>query len=60
MLPGNDCWLFDGSATLVSYFSGDETPAGAELRDEPALVRLCAAAFQAVWDRAAPHRQYRS
>ena len=58
-LPGNDFWLFDGAAVLFNYFSGDGTAAGAELRDEPAVVKLCAAAFEAVWDRAVPHEDYR-
>jgi hypothetical protein len=58
-LPGNDFWLFDGTAVLFNYFSGDGTAAGTELRDEPAVVKLCAAAFEAVWDRAVPHEDYR-
>jgi hypothetical protein len=58
-LPGNDFWLFDNSAVLFNYFSGDGTAAGAELRDEPSVVKLCAAAFAAVWDRAVPHEDYR-
>jgi hypothetical protein len=58
-LPGNDFWLFDGIAVLFNYFSGDGAPAGTELRDESAVVKLCAAAFEAVWDRAVPHREYR-
>jgi hypothetical protein len=58
-LPGNDFWLFDGTAVLFNYFSGDGAPAGTELRDEPAVVKLCAAAFEAVWDRAVPHGEYR-
>jgi hypothetical protein len=58
-LPGNDFWLFDGTAVLFNYFSGDGAPAGGELRDEPAVVKLCASAFEAVWDRAVPHGEYR-
>jgi Family of unknown function (DUF6879) len=58
-LPGNDFWLFDGAAVLFNYFSGDGAPAGTELRDEPAVVKLCAAAFEAVWDRAVAHGEYR-
>lgn len=58
-LPGNDFWLFDGTAVLFNYFSGDGTAAGTELRDEPAVVALCAAAFEAVWGRAVPHEDYR-
>jgi hypothetical protein len=29
-----------------------------ELTDAPALLKLCAAAFETVWDRATPHDQY--
>jgi hypothetical protein len=57
-LPGNDFWLFDGTAVLFNYFSGGGAPAGTELREEPAVVKLCAAAFEAVWDRAVPHEEY--
>jgi hypothetical protein len=58
-LPGNDFWLFDGTTVLFNYFSGDGAAAGTELRDEPAVVRLCATAFEEVWDRAVPHWEYR-
>lgn len=58
-LPGNDFWLFDGSAVLFNYFSGDGAAAGTEFRDEPAVVKLCASAFEAVWDRAVSHEEYR-
>ena len=58
-LPGNDFWLFDGTAVLFNHFSGDGTAAGTELRDEPAVVKLCMAAFEAVWDRALQHEDYR-
>ncbi|HEY3735445.1 MAG TPA: hypothetical protein VGL63_16170 [Streptosporangiaceae bacterium] len=57
-LPGNDFWLFDDTAVLFNYFSGDGAPAGTEVRDDPAVVKLCAAAFEAVWDRAVPHEQH--
>jgi hypothetical protein len=58
-LPGNDFWLFDGATVLFNYFSGDGAAAGTELRDEPAVVKLCASAFETVWDRAVPHEEYR-
>jgi hypothetical protein len=58
-LPGNDFWLFDGTLILFNYFSGDGAAAGTELRDEPAIVKLCGSAFDAVWDRAVPHQDYR-
>jgi hypothetical protein len=54
----NDFWLFDGSAVLFNYFSCAGATAGAELCDEPAVVKLCASAFEAVWHRAVPHAEY--
>jgi hypothetical protein len=59
-LPGNDFWLFDGSAVLVIHFTGDGEVAGHELiEDDPALAKLCAASFEAVWERAIPHEEYK-
>jgi hypothetical protein len=58
-LPGNDFWLFDSTAVLFNYFSGNGAAAGTELRDDPAIVRLCVSAFEAVWGRAIPHEDYR-
>jgi hypothetical protein len=58
-LPGNDFWLFDGIVALFNYFGGDGAAAGTELRDDPAVTALCAAAFEAVWARAVPHGDYR-
>jgi hypothetical protein len=59
-LPGNDFWLFDGTVVLVNHFTGDGESAGHELiEDDPALAKLCARAFEAVWERAVPHEDYR-
>lgn len=60
-LPGNDFWLFDGSSVLFHYFAGDGelAPDDEEYTDDPAVVKLCADAFEAVWDLAVPHADYR-
>ncbi|RPE35047.1 DUF6879 family protein [Kitasatospora cineracea] len=57
-LPGNDFWLFDGKILRWGHFSGDGDSLGGELTEDPAAVKLCAEAFEAVWDRAIPHDQY--
>jgi hypothetical protein len=57
-LPGNDFWLFDGALLRVHHFDGDGAVVEDELTDAPALLKLCAAAFETVWDRATPHDQY--
>ncbi|MFG2883248.1 DUF6879 family protein [Streptomyces sp. NPDC048297] len=58
-LPGNDFWLFDDRLVRWGYFSGDGALVGHDISDDPGAVKLCAEAFDAVWDRATPHDQYR-
>jgi hypothetical protein len=58
-LPGNDFWVFDNRLIRLSHFAGngdflDDVPS-----DDPAVVTMCAGAFEAVWERAIPHAQYR-
>ncbi|MFF9341758.1 DUF6879 family protein [Streptomyces sp. NPDC014773] len=57
-LPGNDFWLFDGELLRVHHFSGDGAVVEDEITDDTATVKLCASAFEAVWDRAVPHHLY--
>jgi hypothetical protein len=57
-LPGNDFWLFDGRLLRIHHFSGDGRVVEDELCDDPAVVAMCSAAFEAVWDRAVPHGTY--
>ena len=57
-LPGNDFWLLDGQRVLFNHFTGDGRSAGHELAADVAAVRLCQAAFAAVWELAIPHGQY--
>lgn len=56
-LPGNDFWLFDGRYVRINHFTGDGDGAKEpfEDSDDAALAQLCAAAFEAVWERATPH-----
>jgi hypothetical protein len=57
-LPGNDFWLFDGHALLVNHFAGNGDWAATEHVTDPAVVTLCAHAFDAVWALAVPHAEY--
>ncbi|MEV7776544.1 DUF6879 family protein [Kitasatospora sp. NPDC086791] len=57
-LPGNDFWLFDGRIVRFNHFTGDGASAGPEMCEDPAVAKLCADAFEAVWERAVPHEQY--
>ncbi|MFG2176332.1 DUF6879 family protein [Streptomyces niveus] len=57
-LPGNDFWLFDDRWVHWNHFTGNGESGGGEITDDPAAAKLCATAFEAVWDRATPHDQY--
>ncbi|MYV55035.1 hypothetical protein GT042_21505 [Streptomyces sp. SID3212] len=59
-LPGNDFWLIDGRRVMFHFFTGDGDWAdpGFETTDDPAAVRLCASAFETVWERGVPHEKF--
>lgn len=57
-LPGNDFWLFDDEVLVVNHFAGNGDKAAAELVDDATTIKLCSSAFEAVWDRAIPHKRY--
>ena len=57
-LPGNDFWLFDGEVLLVNHFSGAGDWTDTERVTDPSVVKLCGSAFEAVWERAIPHKDY--
>jgi hypothetical protein len=60
LLPGNDFWVFDDRLVLWNHFTGEgeRSPGGHEADDDPESVKVCAAAFDAVWERAVPHGEY--
>lgn len=58
-LPGNDFWVFDDRAVRFGYFAGDGAYLGDEGVDESSTVERCSSAFEAVWERAVPHEEYR-
>ncbi|WP_034266577.1 DUF6879 family protein [Actinospica robiniae] len=57
-LPGNDCWVFDGTTVLFNHFTGDGGWIGNELTTDPSIAALCTEAFEAVWKLAIPHAAY--
>jgi hypothetical protein len=59
LLPGNDCWVFDRSSVLFNHFNGDGQMTGEELVTDADVVRACVSAFEAIWDQAIPHAEYR-
>ncbi|MEI8406423.1 MULTISPECIES: DUF6879 family protein [unclassified Kribbella] len=58
LVPPNDFWLFDEQVVLWNFCDGNGTWVGEERTGDPDLAKLCLAAFDAVWDRAIPHKEY--
>jgi hypothetical protein len=58
-LPGNDFWLFDSRLVRFHHFSGDGDIVEDEMVSDPAVAAMCSAAFEAIWERAVPHANYR-
>ncbi|MGW7054487.1 DUF6879 family protein [Streptomyces sp. NPDC054888] len=58
MLPGNDLWLIDDRRVLFHWFTDEGDWAGHEFNEDPDVVKLVSAVFEAVWERGVPHEQY--
>jgi hypothetical protein len=58
-VPLNDFWLLDGRVVRFGFFSGNGEFLGDEVTEDPAVARMCAEAFDAVWELAMPHASYR-
>jgi hypothetical protein len=58
-LPGNDFWLFDGEVVIFSVFAGDGPVVERQLTKDARIVELCKTAFDAVWELAIPHDEYK-
>lgn len=58
-LPGNDFWVFDGRLVRFNHFGGDGSSGEKEMREEASVVNMCVSAFEAVWERAIDHADYR-
>lgn len=58
-LPGNDFWLFDDSTVVFTVFTGKGEVFERQLTTDPAAIQLCRSAFEATWNMAIPHHEYR-
>lgn len=58
-LPGLDFWVFDDHAVRAHHFSGVGEILEDEIVTDPSIVKHCLTAFEAVWERAIPHQQFR-
>ncbi|MBZ4020781.1 DUF6879 family protein [Streptomyces purpurogeneiscleroticus] len=59
LLPANDFWLFDGNLLRVHHFAGDGSHVADELSTDTNTLKLCEQAFEAAWQRATPHSEYK-
>ncbi len=57
-LPGNDFYLFDDRLAVFLLYAGNGLSVGKVSSSNPSDLRLCRAAFEAVWKLAIPHREY--
>jgi hypothetical protein len=58
-LPGADFWLIDERLIRFNHFSGNGAATEPQMCEEPDVVNLCSSAFEAVWQRAVPHEEYK-
>ncbi|WKU49358.1 hypothetical protein Q3V23_18710 [Streptomyces sp. VNUA116] len=61
LLPALDGWVMDEQTVILHHFSGDGqwTGPGMEVCVDPALAKQYVTAYEAAWERAIPHEEYR-
>jgi hypothetical protein len=59
LIPLADYWVFDDKLVRFGFFAGDGAFLRHELADDPEVARVCAEAFERVWELATPHGDYR-
>lgn len=58
-VPGNDFYLFDDRLAVFLLYAGNGLATGIFSSADPADIRFCRWAFEAVWKLAIPHREYK-
>jgi hypothetical protein len=58
LVPAVDFWIFDEAVLVVNHFDGYGGNLRQEQLDDAGLAARYAAAFEEIWDRATPHREY--
>ena len=57
-LPGNDFYLFDDQLAVFLLYAGNGLATGKLRSADPADLRLCRSAFEALWKLSIPHSEY--
>ncbi|MEN3306281.1 MAG: hypothetical protein V7603_2483 [Micromonosporaceae bacterium] len=58
-MPGNDFYLFDDRLVVFLLYAGNGLAVDRATTTDPADIKLCRSAFDAVWRLAIPHRDYK-
>ncbi len=58
LLPGNDFYLFDDRLAVFLLYGGNGLATGKISSSDPADIRMCRSAFEAVWKLSIPHSEY--
>lgn len=58
-VPVNPYWVFDDRLVRFTLFGGDGEPQGSQYSEDVGVVAVCQTAFEAVWQLATPHQEYR-
>lgn len=58
-LPGNDFYLFDDRLVVFLVYAGSGLATDKVTSTDPADIRLCRSAFEAVWKLSIPHSDYK-
>jgi hypothetical protein len=58
-LAGNPYWVFDDRLVRFTLFGGDGEFQGSQFSDDAGVVEACRSGFEAVWQLAVPHQEYR-
>lgn len=58
-VPGNPYWVFDDRLVRFTLFGGNGEFQGSQYSDDTAVIKACRSAFEAVWQLAIPHDEYR-
>lgn len=59
LISGNDLWIFDDRLIRFSLFAGNGRFVADVLEDAADVVKRHEESFEAVWDRAIPHEDFR-
>jgi hypothetical protein len=58
-LPGNDFYLFDDRLVVFLHYAGNGLGIDKVASTDPADIHLCRSAFEAAWQLAIPHYDYK-